>query len=240
VGAEESQNATAHLLPRYSLAVHEYCRGALPAFSRPLAGAFACGLSVLAHVCYTGIFHTTSPQRGADRGRELGVQRMKRSLLFLAGVLLTGLLSGCGDETRSDLISATVSTMNEAAGQLDTLTKNVNEAVDKAQKESSNQLDFGSALKTVDLLGKTGKKMQDIKGKLESIRSSITTEEKEENAKNDSGKINETYRRLVKSQTELDTALKRAATVSDKDTRELRDKLGKAIGVYEAMNRQGA
>jgi hypothetical protein len=165
---------------------------------------------------------------------------MKRSLVLLGTFFLMGLLSGCGEESRNDIITGTNATMSEAAANIESVAKGVKEAVDKAQKENSNQLDFTNIQKPIEQLGKSGEKMQKIKATLESMRGSITQEEKVQNAENEKSNINNNYKRLVQKSDELETALKKAAEVNERETRELRDKIRKALGPFESLSRQGA
>jgi oligoendopeptidase F len=165
---------------------------------------------------------------------------MIRSLLLLGTLLLVGLASGCSGDTREDLIANTLNAMDEAAKELDTLAKDVNKAVDKAKGEKSNQLDFTEALKYTDKLALTGKKMQAIKGQLESMRSTITPDEREKNAEEKRGAINSSFKRLQEGRTELEKALKNAEEVNKSETKKLNDKIKEAIGPFESLSRQSA
>jgi outer membrane murein-binding lipoprotein Lpp len=160
--------------------------------------------------------------------------------LALVGLLLSCLLAGCSGETREDLISNTVNAMDEAAKQLDTLAKDVHKALDKAKKDGTNQLDFTDAIKSTEKLAKTGQKMVAIKGQLESIRSTITPEEKEKNAEEKKAAINRSYKSLQDGKAELEKALKEASEVNRAETRKLEDKLREAIGPFESLSRQSS
>jgi uncharacterized protein YciI len=165
---------------------------------------------------------------------------MTRSLVLLGTLLLSGLLAGCSGDTREDLISNTVNAMDEAAKEVELVAKDVNLAVDKAKKENSNQLDFTDTLKATEKLAATGRKMQKIKGDLEATRSSITEEERKENAKEQAGRINNSFKRLFEQQEKLENALKAAAEVNRAETQKLRDKIREAIGPFESLSRQSA
>jgi hypothetical protein len=165
---------------------------------------------------------------------------MRRSLVLLGTFLLSGLLAGCGGDTREDLISRTVGAMNEAAKQMDTIAKDVTKAVDKAQKDGSNQLDLADALKATEKLAVTGRKMQQIKGELESMRGKVTDEEKQENAKDKGPMINDSFKRLLKEQNTLEEALGKANEVNRAETQKLREKIKEAVGPFESLSRQSA
>jgi len=165
---------------------------------------------------------------------------MRRSLVPLGTLLLAGLLPGCSGDTREDLISSTINALNEAAKQLDTIAKDVTKAVDKAQKDGANQLDLGDALKATEKLALTGRKMQVIKGQLESMRGKVTDEERQENAKEKGPAINDSFKRLLKEQDELEKALGKAIEVNRPETQKLREKIKEAIGPFESLSRQSA
>lgn len=162
---------------------------------------------------------------------------MKRSLALLGALLL---LSGCSGDTRDDLITSTVTAMDEAATQLNTLAKDITKSVDKAKKDGTPQPDFTDPLKYTEKLSKTGQKMQIIKGQLESIRNTITPQEREQNAEERKAAINQSFKKLQEGRAALEEALKQAADFNKGETRKLEDKIREAIGPFESLARQSS
>ncbi len=165
---------------------------------------------------------------------------MKRSLVWLGSLLLSVVLVGCGSETQDDLITHTLNAVNEAAKQFNTIAKNVNDAVDKAEKDGVKQLDFTTTQKPLETLEQAGMKMQRIKSELESRRGSITEEQQKENFETKRGAINEAYKRLQKDSEELTKALDKARQVNSTETQQLETKIRKAVGPFESLSRQSA
>jgi hypothetical protein len=158
---------------------------------------------------------------------------MKRFLVLVGTLLLSSVLAGCGGESRDDLISATVNMMNEAASEIDSIQKNVNDAVKKS-KESNAPLDFTDAIK----------KCEKLKQRLQVVAGSITEDERKTNEENNKQRINDSFHRLVKARDELQQALDNVEALSKGNVayqtkaKELRDKLKDALSPYETMSRQ--
>lgn len=166
---------------------------------------------------------------------------MKRLAGLLAVLVGCGLLTGCGNESRTDLITDTVKMMNDAAVQMGSVTKQVNVAVEKAKKEGTGkQLDLSAAIKATETLRKTGDNAQKIKARLEAQRESITEKERESLHQNEDliRDVNNAYGQLVKEKRDLEKALTEAAAINRRATDQLRDKIREAVGPFESLARQ--
>jgi hypothetical protein len=166
---------------------------------------------------------------------------MKRSLVLLGTLVLCGSLAGCATDPRDDAINSIVQLMNDSASEVTSISKKVQEAVDKHQKENV-PLDFSEAIKATKNLEKFGKEAQDRKAKIiDLIKTPETDEQKKDYAERFAGPINGAFSSLVKAKTTLNETLTKAEAISEDakaKVQELRTKIREAEGPFETIARQ--
>jgi hypothetical protein len=162
---------------------------------------------------------------------------MKRIAVLLGIFTLSGLLVGCGNDSRDYLVTQTVGLMKEASSATTGITDSVTKAVKKAEGDK-NKLDLTEAAKATEPLKETGKKLQEMKQRTENLRNNITDAEREQNAEDHRGKIVAALTELTEAKDALQKALKGADDLNKKKTEELRVKIREAEGPFEAVARQ--
>jgi hypothetical protein len=174
-----------------------------------------------------------------DRDDAITTRRpsMKRTLVLLGTSLLCVMLAGCDADPRSDAVKGVVSLMNNAAGDVNSITKAVTDAIDKHKKENT-PLELTDAIAAAKLLAVRGKELQDFKvARIDQIKPA-TEEEKVDLAEKYRSGINTAVTALVKAKTELNTSLLAAEAIDKDKVEELRTKIREAEGPFEALARQ--
>src|SRR5260221_11681500 len=134
---------------------------------------------------------------------------MKRYLVRLGTSLFGLALTGCASDPRGDAVSTVVTLMELAAGDVGTITKEVDKAL-KKQKEENVAFDLNDAIKATKALETRGKEVQKAKTEQVDRLKAATDEEKVDLAGRFKGRLNNAFSNLVKEKTELNKALARA------------------------------
>ncbi len=163
---------------------------------------------------------------------------MKRSALLLGAFWFCFILSGCSSDAQGDAVGNVVQLMQGAAGDIELVTREVDSAVNKFQKDKT-PLDLGEAIKMTKKLEETGKKAQEAKVKQIDRVKVADTEEKDELAAKFKGRINDAFSALMKAKKNLGEALQKAEAIDRDKTEELRTKIREAEGPFETLARQG-
>jgi hypothetical protein len=162
---------------------------------------------------------------------------MNRILVLLGTSLFCAILTGCNSDPRGDAVSAVVSLMNGAAGDVTSITGAVNNAVDKHKKENA-PLELTDAIAAAKGLAARGKELQDIKvNQIDNVKPA-TEEEKADLAGKYKEGINSAVTALVKAKTDLNKSLQAAEAIDKDKVEELRTKIREAEGPFEALARQ--
>jgi len=137
---------------------------------------------------------------------------MKRNVVLVGiGFLLIGLV-GCGSNSRDALVNRDINVIDGAAAQLGVVRDKVNEALDKSAKEKRALTgdDLKPAVQAAAALKDVGKAMQKLKEQTDALTDSITKEEREELAQRFKARLQGAMVSLVKSQQEMDQAIRKA------------------------------
>lgn len=166
---------------------------------------------------------------------------MNRSLKIVGvGMLLTA-IAGCGADPRVEVVSAVVAVVNDAAGNLKSVTERLNDAVKAADKENKALTveDLKPALDAVEDLQKTGMKLQQYKGAVERFKEGITKDQKESLAEQFRGPLEQAVVTLYQRQLSLQEALQLAEKNKANETplKKLRTKLQTAEGEFQILTK---
>lgn len=162
---------------------------------------------------------------------------MKRFRLLGCGIMLCGMLVGCGSETRESLVTATIQSTEFAATDVESITTQVKKATEDVEKGTKTKLDLTEAAKAADQLKARGTKIVEIRQAIDRVRSTITEEEKKSYAENQKAKITKAMETLNERRTELRKALAAAEKHGKVQVDELRKKIVEAEGPFEAQAR---
>ncbi len=161
---------------------------------------------------------------------------MKRFLVVICSLLLSGFFVGCGSDTHEDLIKNTIKMIDIAAVDVSNIKGRVDDAVKRADEAKKNSIDLSEAIKATEKLKETGDEAQKLKRRIEQVRSQITDVERKEYAKSQKDQLNAAFTDLLKKRAELRTAIADAEKrFSGTKVKELRDKIIEAEAPFEAL-----
>ena len=163
---------------------------------------------------------------------------MKRFLVLCSAFLFSGLLVGCGSDSRVGLVKDTTGMIETAASNVG----NIKTRVDDAVKEASGgkKLDLSQAIEATKELKVTGDKAQEIRRKIERVRASITDEEKKTYAESEKSKLTAAFEDLKTQKEQLRVALADAEKLpgnAKNEVKTLREKIIEAESPFEALSR---
>ena len=165
---------------------------------------------------------------------------MKRFLVLLGTSLFGLALTGCASDPRGDAVNNVVGLMEGAAGDIGTITKEVDKAL-KKHKDESAAFDLNDAIKATKKLEERGREVQKAKTEQVDRLKPATDDEKVELATRFKSRLNNAFANLVKEKTELNKALTKAEDLgadAKEKVEDLRAKIREAEGPFDALNRQ--
>ncbi len=162
---------------------------------------------------------------------------MKRPLVLLSTLMLCAVLTGCSSDPREDAVNGVISNMNASAGAVDSITKEIQKAIDKHNKDNA-PLDFTEAIKITQNLEKEGKNAQKLKVERVDLYKPANPEEKADFDQRFKPRIASAFAELVKAKTNLNNVLQKAEAIDKEKVDELRSKIREAEGPYETIARQ--
>src|SRR5712671_3750526 len=120
-------------------------------------------------------------------------RRSMKRFLVLLGTSLFGLaLTGCASDPRGDAVNGVVGLMEGAAGDVGTITKEVDKAL-KKHKDENAPFDLNDAIKATKALEARGKEVQKIKTEQVDRLKAATDDEKVELATRFKGRLNNAF-----------------------------------------------
>lgn len=160
-----------------------------------------------------------------------------RGLLWIVcgGVLAVNM--GCGSGAREDVIDTTLSTLNNVATKVGSINDEITKAVKEADKKKTTP-DFKTALEMVAELKESSKKLLESKNRAESIKGTLSEEERKELSSRFKSRLNQALEDMANKQVELNKTLKSVEAQHKDAVKELRAKLREAEGEFEVLSRQ--
>ena len=163
---------------------------------------------------------------------------MKRFLVLSGAFLFSGLLVGCGSDSRVGLVKDTTSMIERAASNVGNIKTRVDEAVKEAS--GGKKLNLSEAIEATKALKDTGDEAQVIRRKIEKVRASITDEDKKSYAQSEKKNLKSAFEDLSKQKDQLRVALADAEKLPGNakiEVKALREKIIEAESPFEALSR---
>jgi hypothetical protein len=162
---------------------------------------------------------------------------MKRALLLIGIVSFCSILPGCTSD-QSEAVEQVVQLMNTAAGNIGSITKAVQTAIDKHEKDKK-AIDFTEAIKAAGNLEATGKKANELKVRQIQNFKPPDDATKQKIAEEYRTRITTAFTELVDAKKKLDEVLQKAEAINKAKVDDLRSKIRQAEEPFDALNRQG-
>ena len=163
---------------------------------------------------------------------------MKRFLVLSGALLFSGLLVGCGSDSRVGLVKDTTNMVETAASNVGNIKTRVDEAVKEAS--GGKKLNLSEAIEATKELKVTGERAQEIRRKIEKVRASITDEDKKSYAQSEKSKLTTAFEDLSNQKNQLRVALANAEKLPGNakiEVKALREKIIEAESPFEALSR---
>lgn len=168
---------------------------------------------------------------------------MKRVLFASAACLFSLGLVGCTSDSHEGLVSETIEMLDNATTAIKNITKQVETAVETAEK-NNQKLDLSKAMAETKKLKKTGEDAQFLKKRIEEQRAQITDENRKAYAEKKKAALNDAFKALLRQKDDLRKALANAENRDGQfkdqfkaQVKELRERLVEAEGPFEALSR---
>ena len=161
---------------------------------------------------------------------------MKRILGLGVAFALLGMMAGCGSDSREGLITETINHIKLASTEIGNIKTRVKEATDKATKENK-KLDLADAMEATKKLKETGEKTQDLKRRIDTVKATVSDEDRQSNAEKYRDDLNKAFASLLKQKEELREVLASAEKIDKTKVEDLRKKIVDAESPFEALSR---
>ena len=166
---------------------------------------------------------------------------MRHALILIGTMVMLANIAGCGGDDRERLADITLNTITEVKGNLDDVTSELKKAVEEhnAKRKALSVDDITRAVVKAEDLKKYGKKLQDIKERMDMFREKTTDDQRAKLAEYYKTKLIAPLEGLEESDRQLQAVLKDVADLIGRETTDNKRLLENALDQLRKTVREG-